>query len=340
MTKSFLFGRPFALTAGTAAVALLSACGGGGDNSFGLSLENAQGYAADGATMPVAAATGVDSATQTLESSLATAAAAAAGREQAQGASVSPDATASVSVACPNGGTIAWTVTGTDATLLGNGRLAAGETYNVTYTACGTADADSSVLDGQVQITVATRTATDLDATHSTTNLKLTTATGATYTLNGSTRVQRNEVTTTGGGRQVTRHITSPGISLASHVPLTGGGSRDASYQLDSYDWTVVRTYNAAGSLVSRSHSGHLVAEAHTPRRPDASLEITTEGTLTLDGSDGASASGSFTVVTSRNTIACTYGGGMATLTLDIGNDGTIDRTWRLTRTDFIGEAG
>ncbi len=339
MTQPVFIRRPAALATATVAIAMLAACGGGGDEN-GLSLQNAQGYAADGATMPVAAATGIDSATQTLETSMATAAAAGTGREQAQAADMSPQATASLSVACPNGGTIAWTVTGTDATMLGNGRLDAGETYAVTYTACGTADADSSVLDGQLQIVVATRTATDLDATHSTTNLKLTTASGATYTLNGSTRVQRNESTTTSGGRQVTRHITSPGISLVSHVPLSGGGARDASYNLRSYDWTVTRTYDAGGALVSRSHNGHLLADASTPRRPDATLEITTEGTLTLSGTDGAAASGSFTVVTSRNTIACTYGSGIVTLTLDIGNDGKIDRTWTLTRVNFIGEAG
>ncbi len=338
MTQPVFIRRPAALAAATVAVALLAACG-GGDDENGLSLQNAQGYAADGATMPVAAATGVDSATQTLESSLAAAAAASAGRETAQSAGMTPQ-DVSVSHACPNGGTIAWTVTGGTPTTQGNGQLDAGETYAVTYTHCGTADADSSVLDGSTSLVVTTRTSTELDFTHTTSNLTLTTVTGATYALSGSTRVQRSETTTTGGGRQVTRHITSPGISLVSHVPLSGGGTRDASYNLRSYDWTVTRTYDAGGALVSRSHAGSLVADAHTPRRPDASLQITTEGTLTLNGGDGATASGSFTIITSRNTIACTYGGGVATLTLDIGNDGKIDRSWTLTRTTFLGEAG
>ena len=69
-----------------------------------------------GATPPTArrcrcTATSVDGATQTRE--LARHRGRGGCRARAQGTSVSPDATASVSVACPNGGTIAWTVTGT-----------------------------------------------------------------------------------------------------------------------------------------------------------------------------------------------------------------------------------
>jgi hypothetical protein len=341
MTNTTRFTRrPIALAA-LAATALLAACGGGRDGDS-LTAEVAQGYAADGVTMSVGGASGVDVATETLEAALATNAAAAASRETAQAADATPAAAGSATgtVACPNGGTVAWTVTGDSATL-GNGQLDAGETYAVTYTACGTADSNN-VLDGNTSLAVTTRSGGNVAFTHTMTNLKQTITNGTTvaqYLLNGSTSVSRTVTTPTGGGRQVTRQITSPYISLTSTIsgPF---GTRNAMYYLRQLDWTVVRTYNAAGALTTRTHQGAVIIDAMTPRRPNATLSITTQGTLTLDGSDGAAAQGSFTVATSRNTIACTYGNGVATLTLDLGNDGTIDRTWTLTRTGLIGEAG
>jgi hypothetical protein len=331
--------RPVALAA-LAATALLAACGGGNDG--GLSEDIAQGYAADGVTMSVGGASGVDAATETLEAGLASHAAAAASRETAQAADATPAAAGSATgqATCANGGTVAWTVTGDTATL-GNGQLDAGETYAVTYTACGTADGNN-VIDGNTSLAVITRSGGNVGFTHTTTNLKQTITNGTTvaqYLLNGSTSVNRTVTALTGGGRQVTRQITSPGISLTSTI--TGPfATRNASYNLRSLDWTVTRTYNAAGALTTRTHQGSVVIDASTPRRPNATLSVTTQGTLTLDGSDGAAAAGSFTIVTSRNKIACTYGNGVATLTLDLGNDGTIDRTWTLTRTVLIGEAG
>lgn len=332
--KSHFTRRPIALAALTT-TALLAACGGGND-SDSLSAEIAQGYAADGVTMSVAGASGVDAATETLENALATTAAAAATREQALAADATPSAagSASATVNCPTGGTVAWTVSGDTATL-GNGQLDAGETYSVTYTNCGAAD--GSTLDGTTSLAVTSRSGGNVAFTHQTTNLTYRTP-NSVFVQNGSVTVDRSVATTT-SGRTVTRRVTSAGISLTSTITGTFG-TRNASYNLRSLDWTVVRTYNTSGALVSRTHQGSVVIDASTPRRPNATLNVTTQGTLTLDGTDGAAASGSFTIVTARNKIACTYGNGVATLTLDLGNDGTIDRTWVITRTELKGEAG
>jgi len=321
--------RPLAVAA-MAATALLAACGGGSDDES-LSAEIAQGYAADGATMSVAGASGVDAATETLEAALASNAVAAAPREQLLAANATPAATATASATCPNGGTVAWSVTG-DAATLGNGQLDAGETYTVTYANCGTADG-AGRLDGSASLAVTTRTSSSVVFTHQTTNLTHTTANGV-FVHNGSATVNRSVATTGSGGREVTRRITSPGISLTSTI-----GARQASYNLRSLDWTVVRTYGAGGALTSRTHQGAVVIDASTPRRPNATLSVTTQGTLMFDGGN-ATAQGSFTIVTARDTIACSYGNGSATLTLDRGNDGTIDRTWTITFTTLQGEAG
>jgi len=51
-------------------------------------------------------------------------------------------------------------------------------------------------------------------------------------------------------------------------------------------------------------------------------------------------AAGSFVIVTTNNKITGVWADGSITLTLDMGNDGTVDRTWTLTRAQFNGEAG
>ena len=321
--------RPLALAL-AASAALLSACGGGGDTVEALTTENAQGYAADGATMPVNATSAVDSGISVLETALGSTAL-GGGAQQPQSAQALA-ATITKSVVCPNGGTVAWTATGPDLATLQNGQFDTGEVYNLTYTRCGTGDS-GAMLDGAVTLTVNSRTATSISLTHSTANLSLTTLAGQ-WTQNGTTSVARSAVNTAVGGIEVTSNISSPGIALTSTI-----GLRQASYNLNSLNWTVVRTYDSNGNLAARSHDGQVSMDASTPRRPNATLQITTKGMLTL-GSDGFAASGSFTVVTARNTIACTYGNGTTTITLDVGSDGTVDRSWSLTRPLFIGEAG
>ena len=101
----------------------------------------------------------------------------------------------------------------------------------------------------------------------------------------------------------------------------------------------MVRTFSGTGVLTSRTHAGSVSLAASTPRRPNATLQLTTVGALTL-GSDGLAAAGSFEVINSRDRIACTYGNGSITLQLDLGNNGSIDREWTLQRTIYNGEAG
>jgi hypothetical protein len=333
MTNASTFQRRGpALAAAALASLLLAACGGGGDLA-GLSTEVAQGYGADAAGMPVSAGESVVSAAEALESSVAIAAVSAsiqAAPDRMQIESVLPLATATASAACAGGGTAAWTVDGPAGTL-GNRLLDAGETYTVTYSNCATLG--GPVLDGSVQWVVAARSLSASDITVTMTNLRSVTAV-RTATLNGSARLQRTTVLDVNGGRTTTAVISSPGMTLASVI-----GTRNANYTLNSYNWTVVRTFNGAGALTARTHSGSLSLAASTPRRPNATLDITSQSALAVD-SNGLVASGSFSVITDRNKITGTYGTGTIALTLDLGNDGSVDRTWTLTRQVFEGEAG
>ena len=317
--------------------AVLAACGGGGGADSSLTATNAQGYAADSATMSVSAASSADSSISTIETALtATLAPTAAGAPQMQAQATASAVSTGGSGTCANGGSVSWTVTAPTLALATNGQFDSGESYSVTYTNCGSPDGDA-VLDGNATLVVNTRTATTVDITHSTTALTLTTLTGK-WVTSGSTHAVRSVVDTSSGGVQFTSQFTSSGITLDSTI-----GARQAHYALKSLSWTVVRTYDATGVLTARSHQGSVAIDASTPRRPNATLQVTTNGALTV-GSDGLATSGSFSLITAHDTIACTYGSGSGsgsvTLTLDLGSDGKIDGTWTLTRTVFNGEAG
>jgi hypothetical protein len=189
------------------------------------------------------------------------------------------------------------------------------------------------VLDGTLAIVVAERELERADVTLTATALRATTALGS-FTSNGSVRRVRDTVPLEGGGRVTTARLTGSGLTLASAI-----GTRQASYTLNALDWTVVRTFDGAGALDSRLHAGDLNLVASTPRRPNATLTISTDGALTL-GSDGRVSQGLMTVLTERNRIDVEHGGSSVTVRLDRGKDGDIDRTWTLTRAEFEDGAG
>lgn len=313
-----------------AAAALVAACGGGDEPE--LATADAQGYVADGLTMPVAATSAVDVSSDALEAALADSVTAAAAREQIL--AVQPAATASVTMPCALSGSITWTVTGDSATI-GNGRLDAGESYAVVYSACAT---PGGTISGAASVTVTARSASLVAFTHQTNGLTLVTTNG-TFVHDGSATVSRSEAALTGGGREITRRIASPGVTLGSSIG-TVSGTRNARYELRSLDWTVTRTLDANGGLVSRSHQGTVVVAASTPRRPAATLDVSSEGTLTLDGAGVAAADGRFSVTTGQALLRGVYGGGVVTIELDLGRNGSIDRRWVLTTTALIGDAG
>lgn len=318
------------------AAALLSACGGGGSDSgdSGQVQTVAQGYAADATTMTVLSATQMDSAADVFEAALGAAATAGGGRMQPQAAQprLVPAPWAG-SLSCAGGGTVSWSITGGTAQQQLNGQLDAGESYQVQFSGCGVGGSDL-VLDGGLRLDVTAVGSSNTDITLTAEALRGTTAQGST-TLTGSKRRQRSVVALQGGGRQVTAQLTSSGdLALVSNI-----SGRSASYTLRALNWTIVRSFDANGVLTQRSHQGSLDLAVASPRRPSATLQISTQGTLTL-GSDGLAAAGSFQVVTSDQRILCSYGSNSITLQLDIGNDGSIDRSWTLTRPVYNGEAG
>lgn len=274
--------------------------------------------------MPVSAATGAEPAVGALESALGSGNAAA---DRSLPQAVQPQAGGAAQ--CQRGGSIAWQVTGGSG--LHNGQLDAGETYSVSFDGCVTGDGGPTI-DGNLSLTVSARSVGSLACTLTASALNFTQG-SIRYVLDGTLSEARSSLADV-TGTQVTGQLSSPGLRLESTI-----GTRKASYPLNTLAWTVVRTYNVSGILVSRSHQGTLELSASTPRRPNASLAVSTVGSTQV-GSDGFISAGTYTVKTARDTIRSEPGGGTVTLTPDRGSDGTIDRTWTLTRAQFIDAAG
>lgn len=321
----------------TLVAAMLAACGGGDDSApADNDTSNAQGYAADGSTMPLTSTTALDEGTAALEAGLAataTASGSADDVERRQALAASPAAGGlSVSAACSGGGQVTWTVSGGTVAQQVNGHLDAGERYEISFSACQVSGSGAT-LDGQLSLSVTARTDTSSDLSLAATALKVSVAQGS-FQLDGSVRAQRAAANVTGGGTQMSSLYTASALGLGSTV-----AGRQGSYQLRNLNWTVVRTTNASGVLQGRSHQGTLELAASTTRRPSATLAIATVGSVTL-GADAAAAAGDFSISTAIDKLAVSYANGSVTISLDKGNNGTIDKTWTLARGSFLSDAG
>lgn len=319
------------------AAAALTACGGGGeDNGASLSNEDAQGYAADAATMPMMASSAVSTATLTLQSAVASAgtAAAKAGEvpAEAPGDAQALDTGPTRTVPCALGGNVSWVASGLPLAQLLNRQLDAGETYDITYNNCATA-ITGVVLNGRARVLVNAADATGFDLSTTATALSSTTPQGR-FVLDGTWRHQLRVTSTAGGGTERSNRLATPLATLASTI-----GTRQARYELRNTDWTTTDLWDATGRLLTRSHNGTLELLASTPRRPSATLQVATIGTLVV-GADGLAESGGFSVVIGGDKWSVTYGATTVTIALDLGNNGSVDRTWTLPRLVFHGEAG
>jgi len=69
------------------------------------------------------------------------------------------------------------------------------------------------------------------------------------------------------------------------------------------------------------------------------SMTVSTAGNVDYDAT-GALVAGSWTVVRPRATIAATVANGTVVMTVDDGNDGTIDHTWTFPLAQLTASAG
>jgi|GEM_PF-957065 len=336
--------RRLAAAAALACGALLAACGGGGDapgtgsSATPLSQSDATADAANASSTGSDTAAALDTlvdTTATLAPVLATAAAAPA---RAQVESARPEASSAAppisgTVACPGGGTATMTVSGGTLDMLRNGQLDAGESYQVTYAQCS-GGAGLAQLTGSVEmdVTAADRTTSpaslsvDVTATH----LALSLPAGS-ATLDGTATLSRG-VSSTNGTTTTTSHVTVPSATLA-----TTFNARSGSFTLADLDATRTVT-SVAGVATASQYAGHHTLSGTAWGRTFA-MSVATSGNVNFDA-NGALVSGAWTVVRPKATVATTLANGLVVLTVDDGNDGTINHTWTFPAAQLAASAG
>ena len=330
-----------AMAGALAGGALLTACGGGGGDgtpvttpTTQVSQSDATADAANASTTGEGTASAVDSVIDTT-ASLALAVAqptASSERERAQAAPVSSPVTG-VTVDCGGGGTATLTITGGTLASEINGRLDAGEHYSVIYAQC-TGRAGWAQLNGSVEMDV---TAADSSTSPQTLALSLTVTRLAlslpsgTATLDGTASVSRS-VSTSGTTTTTISQVTVPSATLA-----TAFNARSGSFTLSNL--VATRTVTAvAGVTTASQYSGHHTL-AGTADGRTFSYDVSTSGNVDYD-SLGALSSGAWTLVRPDATIATTVANGVVVITVDDGNDGTIDHTWTFAKAQLDAAAG
>lgn len=293
-------------------LALLSACGGGGDTAATNEVDQgtAQAMSANSAVIP--AESGEAAATL-----LSTTQVIVAGSQASQ------------TYACPGGGTALFTATGGSLARLANGVLDAGEVYTLTYTDCrGSAGAAS--LSGMTTLTV-------LAAGGGTTEVATTTQ-GITVTLpqrvltlNGASTLSRS-VVVNGASGTTTDRWTAAQIELTSQR-----NARSSRYTLSAVDLS--RSITVTNGVVSaRTGSGTHTMSAVLPNG-SWSVTTATQGAVSYDA-NGVPTQGAWTVTLPHNRLGISVVPGTLTVTVDHGPDGTIDRTWVYTSGTLAAEAG
>ncbi len=335
-----------ALAAALAASALLAACGGGDGGSTGasttpLSQSDATADAANASATGSDTASAMDAVVDTttaLAQAVAQPSGTSAPRLQAESApgEASPQAAApvtTVSVNCAGGGSATLGIAGGTAATQLDGRLDAGEVYTVTYAQCA-GGAGWAQLNGSVEMDV---TAADHTSSPSSFSVNLT-ATGLTLslpaghaTLDGTATVARS-VTTSGSATLTSSHVSVPSATLA-----TAFNARTGSFTLAGLDAT--RTLTSVNGVVTGSqYSGHHTLSGTAWGRT-FSMTVATTGDVDYDAG-GALVSGAWKVVRPNATVAAAVADGMVVLTVDDGNDGTIDHTWTFPLAQLGASAG
>jgi len=330
--------RPARWTTTLLCTALLSACGGGGGDDDSTAVDTNTSEAANATEIGSGATDALDTSVMTAQAVVTTEAAASAAATgttaQALSASTSgqaqPAAVASVPVTCPGGGSATLTITGgTPASVL-NGTLDSGEVYQITFNACRRA-AGVAAVTGTMGMTVQSATADAMGLDLSTTALAVTLPRGD-ATLNGNSTVLLARSTDANGVVTQSSQWTSPSITLATQL-----NARSSTFTLSAVAITRQSTW-LGDALQSSSLNGTHTLSA-TLVNGSFSYTVATQGTVSYTA-DGLPSAGTWAVTLPTRQLGITVANGTATLTTDLGKDGTIDRTVTVPVNQLAAEAG
>lgn len=302
-----------ALLVSAAMAAWLTACGGGddpppADNS--VSQEKAQAMSADSSAMSTDGTDGSQALVETTQAVVAS-------------------GSASQTVNCAGGGTAVFTVTGGSLAQLTNGQFDAGEVYSVTFDACR-GRAGAVALTGTATLTVVSAGAGVLAVDTATQNLQVALPL-RTLTYNGNSSLSQT-VTTNGAITTTVNRWTSPRIEVRS-VRATG---RTSTFTLSDVDLS--RTFVQTGGVISaRRAGGTYTLDAVLPNG-SWSITVATQGAVDYDA-NGVPTQGAWTITLPNHIIGVNVVPGTLTVTVDIGADGSIDRTYVFSAATVVAEA-
>jgi len=322
-----LLRKSAALAASIALVAALAACGGGSGSSTASTTTPSTAATSQMAETTSANAADIpSSATSASGTTVATAQAVVA----AGAATVTVSgSTASSTVNCPGGGTAVYTVTGASLAEITNGTLDTGENYSLTFTDCqGELGAASVTGTMTLDVVAASSNSVTVDTA---TNGVVVTLPHGTVTLNGSSTIVKT-VSTSGSTVTTTMQWTTPSYSVA-----TAFNARNSTFSMTNVDITATETVTS-GVLTGTTYDGTSTLSATLPNGA-FSITLATEGATSYD-STGTPISGTWTLTLPNNAITLTIADGTATISVDYGADGTIDKTYTYTIASLVGDAG
>ena len=289
---------------------LLTGCGGGDDNEdTTLSSETAQSVSANSMVLS-------DDAANANAVVLSTTQAVVAGGQASQ------------TYACAGGGSALFTLTGGSVGSVTNGQLDAGENYSLQFTDCRGAAGAASV-NGTMTLNV-TAASADAVSVNTSTQAIVVVLPRRTLTLNGSSTLARTTVTN-GATVVTTQRWTSPQIALTSLR-----NARSSSLTLSNVDISRSVT-TTSGVLSGSSNSGTLTMALGAPNG-GWTATLATQGSVSYDAS-GVPLQGAWQMTLPHNRIGLQVGGGTATITVDHGPDGTVDRTYTFGTSNLANEA-
>lgn len=308
------FSPRLAAVPAAALLALLTACGGGGEDAGApmnaVSESTASAMSANSATVP-------SESTEAAATLLVTTQAVVAG------------GTASQTYTCAGGGSATFTISGGSVSSVINGQLDTGEIYDISFTDCR-GSAGAATVNGAATLTVVSAGNGSTEVTTDTQGITVALPL-RTLTLDGASTLSRT-VVTNGATTTTTSRWTAAQIDLTS-VRST----RTSTYTLSAVD--ITRTVTATNGVITASS----VNGTHTMRAtlPNATWSITTatQGGVSYDA-NGVPTQGSWTITLPNNRLLIDVVPGTLTVQADWGNDGDIDRTWTFSTTALAGEAG
>lgn len=328
LLRTSLAAERSAWTLSIAGVALLAACGGGSDagaDAAAIDDPTATAYSANATLM-------ASDATSTADTAVLTAQALAASGASGMASGVV------ATYPCAGGGTATVSVSGGVPANWGNGKFDAGEVYQVSYAACKGA-AGWAALDGSATLSVSAASGDSsngsLALAMAVSNLTVSTPRGN-AALSGNATRDITVSTDAGGTVHLSSRFVAPSVTWTTHYQ-----ARSSTFTLSAADIRRDAAF-VGGVLQSSSIDGTHTLSASLPNGA-FSYTVATNGGVTY-AADGSPLSGSWTITLPLNLITVSVtsanGIGTATVALDRGRDGTIDRTFTLSWVQLAGAAG